>query len=77
MVEIGKYKNDVFIVAEVGQNHQGDPKIAMDYVEKFAMLGADAIKFQTRNNNLIQKVMMQFIILKMHLRQLMGRIESF
>ena len=50
MFEIGKYKNDVFIVAEVGQNHQGDPKIAMDYVEKFAMLGADAIKFQTRNN---------------------------
>lgn len=42
--------DDAFIIAEVGQNHQGDPKIASDFVEKFAALGADAVKFQTRDN---------------------------
>ena len=39
-----------FIIAEVGQNHQGDPKIAMEYIHKFASVGADAVKFQTRDN---------------------------
>jgi N-acetylneuraminate synthase/sialic acid synthase len=39
-----------FVIAEVGQNHQGDLDTARDYVRIFAGAGADAIKFQTRNN---------------------------
>ncbi len=39
-----------FIIAEVGQNHQGDLDIAREYIRMFAFEGADAIKFQTRNN---------------------------
>ena len=39
-----------FIIAEVGQNHQGDLDIARRYVEEFSSAGADVIKFQTRNN---------------------------
>ena len=39
-----------FIIAEVGQNHQGDLEKAREYVRTFAYEGADAIKFQTRNN---------------------------
>lgn len=39
-----------FVIAEVGQNHQGDLDIAREYIKVFAMAGADAIKFQTRNN---------------------------
>ncbi len=39
-----------FIIAEVGQNHQGDIEKAREYVRIFAYEGADAIKFQTRNN---------------------------
>ena len=42
--------SDVFIIAEVGQNHQGDPDLALRYVREFANIGANAIKFQTRNN---------------------------
>ena len=38
------------IIAEVGQNHQGDVRIAEKYVKEFAQLGANVIKFQTRNN---------------------------
>jgi len=39
-----------FIIAEVGQNHQGDLGVAREYIRIFAHEGADAIKFQTRNN---------------------------
>ena len=39
-----------FVIAEVGQNHQGDLDTAREYIRIFAHEGADAIKFQTRNN---------------------------
>ena len=44
---------EVFIIAEVGQNHQGDLDIAREYIRIFAFEGADAIKFQTRNNKFL------------------------
>jgi N,N'-diacetyllegionaminate synthase len=37
----------VFIIAEAGVNHNGDPDIARMLVEKAADCGADCIKFQT------------------------------
>ncbi len=42
--------DSVLIIAEVGQNHQGDLDIALEYIKVFANAGADVIKFQTRNN---------------------------
>lgn len=39
-----------FIIAEVGQNHNGDLEIARKYIKVFSEAGANAIKFQTRNN---------------------------
>ena len=42
--------SEVFTIAEVGNNHQGELDIALEYVDKFALAGANAIKFQTRNN---------------------------
>lgn len=41
---------EAFVIAEVGQNHQGDLDTAREYIRIFAFEGADAIKFQTRNN---------------------------
>jgi sialic acid synthase len=41
---------EAFIIAEVGQNHQGDLDTAREYIKIFAAAGADAVKFQTRNN---------------------------
>lgn len=41
---------DPFIIAEVGQNHQGSLENALKYIKVFANEGADAVKFQTRNN---------------------------
>jgi N-acetylneuraminate synthase/sialic acid synthase len=46
-----KYIGDEpFIIAEIGQNHQGDLDKAREYIRVFAFEGADAVKFQTRNN---------------------------
>lgn len=42
-----------FIIAEVGQNHQGDIEKAREYIRIFAFEGADAVKFQTRNNRML------------------------
>lgn len=42
--------NDVFVIAEAGQNHQGDLATAREFIRIYAFEGADAIKFQTRNN---------------------------
>ena len=41
---------ELLIIAEVGQNHQGNIETALEYIRVFASLGATAIKFQTRNN---------------------------
>lgn len=41
---------DSFIIAEVGQNHQGELDVAKEYIKFFSETGVDAIKFQTRNN---------------------------
>ena len=45
--------DDTFLIAEVGQNHQGDIDKAREYIRTFAYEGADAIKFQTRNNKFL------------------------
>jgi sialic acid synthase len=42
--------NNPFVIAEVGQNHQGDLDLALQYIDIFAFEGASAVKFQTRNN---------------------------
>jgi N-acetylneuraminate synthase/sialic acid synthase len=39
-----------FVIAEVGQNHQGDLDVAREYIRIFSFEGADAVKFQTRDN---------------------------
>ena len=36
----------VYIIAEVGPNHQGSLDLAVKYVKKISKLGVDAIKFQ-------------------------------
>lgn len=42
--------DNALIIAEVGQNHQGELEIARDCIKIFSMAGADVVKFQTRNN---------------------------
>jgi N-acetylneuraminate synthase/sialic acid synthase len=50
MGSVSEKKDKTTIIAEVGQNHQGNIETALDYIRVFAEHGADAIKFQTRNN---------------------------
>lgn len=42
--------DNALVIAEIGQNHQGDLDIARECIKIFAMAGADVVKFQTRNN---------------------------
>jgi sialic acid synthase len=50
MFKKSELENKSFLIAEVGQNHQGDLDLAIRYIREFADTGVDAIKFQTRNN---------------------------
>ena len=46
------YKNKVFIVAEIGNNHEGNFEIAKKLIKKAAECKVDAVKFQTFEPNL-------------------------
>ena len=48
-------KNKVFIIAEVGVNHNGSIKKAIRLVDIAANAGANAVKFQITNAELITK----------------------
>jgi sialic acid synthase len=50
MFGVNELNEEAFIIAEVGQNHQGDVETALEYIKVFAAAGANAVKFQTRNN---------------------------
>ena len=41
-----KNKNNVFIIAEVGQAHDGSLGMAHSYIDAVATTGANAVKFQ-------------------------------
>ena len=40
-------KNKVFIIAEIGNNHEGNFNLAKKMINSAAKTGADAVKFQT------------------------------
>ena len=42
-----------YLIAEIGNNHQGSVDTALRMVETFAASGASAVKFQRRNNKLL------------------------
>ena len=41
------FNNETFIIAEIGNNHEGSFKVAKELVSKAAEAGVDAVKFQT------------------------------
>lgn len=43
----------IYIVAEIGCNHNGDVKLAYQMVDKAKECGVDAVKFQTFNSSLL------------------------
>ena len=45
-----KDKNYPFIIAEIGHNHQGNIKTAMQLIKEAKNAGADAVKLQKRDN---------------------------
>ena len=51
-INLKKLKEKVFIVAEIGNNHEGKLERCYDLVDKAKSCGVDAVKFQTFNPNL-------------------------
>ena len=50
-------KKKVFIIAEIGINHEGSIKKCLYLIKKAKLAGADAVKLQTINpeNNYVEK----------------------
>ena len=44
--KIKKNRNKTLIIAEIGPNHNGSLKVALNMIKKIAQTGADVIKFQ-------------------------------
>ena len=45
--------SNIFVIAEAGVNHNGDIQLAKKLIDIAATAGADAVKFQTWNTDLI------------------------
>ncbi len=45
--------NKVFIISEIGINHNGDINLAKKMIDESIYCGADAVKFQKRDINLV------------------------
>jgi N-acetylneuraminate synthase/sialic acid synthase len=41
---------ECFVIAEIGHNHQGNLKVALDMIKSAANCGVNAVKFQKRDN---------------------------
>jgi N,N'-diacetyllegionaminate synthase len=51
-----KYTNDIFIIAEIGVNHNGDINLAKKLIDVSKEANANAVKFQTfKTEKLVQK----------------------
>ena len=53
MFSLLSQSSDSYVIAEVGQNHNGSLQEALKYVSTFASVGASAVKFQMRNNKVL------------------------
>ena len=45
--------NKIFIISEIGINHNGDLDIAKKMIDKSVQAGADAVKFQKRDIDIV------------------------
>ena len=51
-MKIGKFevgKSNVFVIAEIGNNHNGSISLALEMVDSVVEVGADCVKFQMRD----------------------------
>ena len=44
---------EIYVIAEVGINHNGDLEIAKRLIKEAARVGCDAVKFQKRTINIV------------------------
>ena len=44
------FMDEIFVIAEIGHNHQGSINIAKKLISEAKLAGANAVKFQKRDN---------------------------
>lgn len=49
------FNSETFIIAEIGNNHQGDKKLAFEMVDAAIQSGANCVKFQMRDMNTLYR----------------------
>lgn len=70
-------EKEVYIIAEVGGNHNGDPDVACELVKQAAYAGANAVKFQTYNAHLLVHPSVEPVpIVKKHYDTQLERFKS-
>jgi len=78
-MKIGKVDlaKQVYIIAEVGGNHNGDPETVYRLVEEAAKAGADAVKFQTyKAETLVHPDQEPLPIVRKHYKTQLERFRS-
>ena len=48
-------KNNVFVIAEIGNNHNGSFDLAIEMVDAAKKAGADCVKFQMRKMSAVYR----------------------
>ena len=43
----------IYVISEIGINHNGDIQLAKELIDKSAIAGADAVKFQKRTIDIV------------------------
>jgi sialic acid synthase SpsE len=74
---LGSGSSDVYIIAEIGGNHNGCIKSALELVSKAAEAGADAVKFQSYTaDTLVHRDMEAVPLARRHFTTQFERFES-
>lgn len=75
--DLGTGTSDVYIIAEIGGNHNGDPDIAHQLIDQAVRTRADAVKFQTyKAETLVHPEMEAVPVARKHFRTQFERFRS-
>ena len=69
-----------FVIAEIGQAHEGKIKKVFKYIDAISKTGADAIKFQTHiaeEESTLDEPFRKILILKLKIDLSIGKVLNF
>ena len=71
-----KIKNKIYIIAEIGVNHNGKLSLAKQLIDEAIQSGADAVKFQIfKTNNLVTKTAKLALYQKKNIKNIKNQFQ--